>query len=176
MKSLLSYIKEELNQYKYTIPELKVTWSAPDKVYVQVPSNMDDDAITQYMNDVLIEQTPVGTQYAKKLFDKQADNINDATWQFDKCEDAQSSDVIYVAYNGDNKSNNDLTIKEIDGLKLTATFVDFVVANVKDIDSIDNALWTIFKNTQSSYTNKWIVELTLDKDDITYDKNTINQR
>ena len=174
MKSLLSYIKEELNQY--TIPELKVTWSAPDKVYVQVPSNMDDDAITQYMNDVLTEQTPIGTQYAKKLFNKQTDNINDATWQFDKCEDAQSSDVIYVAYNADNKPNNDLVIKEIDGLKLTATFVDFVVANVKDIDSIDNVLWTIFKNTQSSYTNKWIVELTLDKDDITYDKNTINQR
>ena len=173
MKSLLSYIKEELNQY--TIPELKVTWSAPDKVYVQVPSNMDDDAITQYMNDVLTEQTPIGTQYAKKLFNKQTDNINDATWQFDKCEDAQSSDVIYVAYNADNKPNNDLVIKEIDGLKLTATFVDFVVANVKDIDSIDNVLWTIFKNTQSSYTNKWIVELTLDKDDITYDKNTINQ-
>ena len=91
-------------------------------------------------------------------------------------EDAESSDVIYIAYNGDNKPNNDLVIKEIDGLNLTATFVDFVVANVKDIDSIDNALWTIFKNTQSSYTNKWIVELTLDKDDITYDKNTINQR
>ena len=43
MKTLSSYIREELNQYKYTIPELKVTWSAPDKVYVQVPSNMDDE-------------------------------------------------------------------------------------------------------------------------------------
>lgn len=173
MKSLTLYIKEELQQY--IIPELSVTWSAPDKTYIQVPSDMDDDAIIQYLNDSLTEQTPLGTKYSDKIFDKQADNLNDATWQFDKCKDAENSDVVYVAYTGDGKPNNDLVIKEINGLKLLATFVDFVVANVKDIDSIDNVLWTIFKNTQSSHTNKWIVELTLDKDDITYDKNTINQ-
>lgn len=171
MKSLTLYIKEELQQY--SIPELTVTWSAPNKTYIQVPSDMDDDAIIQYMNDVMAEQTPVGTNYAKKLFDKQADNINDATWQFDKCEDVENSDVVYVAYNGDNKSNNELVIKEVDGLKLTATFIDFIVANVKDKDKVKDALWTVFKNTQSSYTNKWIVELTLDKDDIVFDENNI---
>lgn len=171
MKSLTLYIKEELQQY--IIPELSVTWSAPDKTYIQVPSDMDDDAIIQYLNDSLTEQTPLGTKYSDKIFDKQADNLNDATWQFDKCKDAENSDVVYVAYTGDGKPNNDLVIKEINGLKLLGTFVDFVVSNVKDKDKVKDALWTIFKNTQSSYTNKWIVELTLDEDDIIFDENNI---
>lgn len=171
MKSLTLYIKEELQQY--IIPELSVTWSAPDKTYIQVPSDMDDDAIIQYLNDSLTEQTPLGTKYSDKMFDKQADNLNDATWQFDKREDAENSDVVYVAYTGDGKPNSDLVIKEINGLKLVGTFVDFVVSNVKDKDKVKDALWTIFKNTQSSYTNKWIVELTLDEDDIIFDENNI---
>lgn len=171
MKSLTLYIKEELQQY--IIPELSVTWSAPDKTYIQVPSDMDDDAIIQYLNDSLTEQTPLGTKYSDKMFDKQADNLNDATWQFDKCEDAENSDVVYVAYTGDGKPNSDLVIKEINGLKLVGTFVDFVVSNVKDKDKVKDALWTIFKNTQSLYTNKWIVELTLDEDDIIFDENNI---
>lgn len=181
MKSLKQYIiniiSEAESPKSYTIPELDVTWhvDAP-KTFLQVPLSYDDDAIRQYLNDYFIEDSPVGSKYLEKFFKDQIDTLNDANYDFDECKDTENTDRNYLPFEGENKKSEDLVVKELDNIILKAEFVDFVVSNVTSQDGIQKALQLIFKNTESSYTNKWKLDLKVDDKDIEYDKNTINQK
>lgn len=170
MKSLYSFIKEALENTE--LSNLKVVYTTiPKDIIIKVPESYSEDDIMIWIDDTILEEMPSGQSYAKKLFGVNADNISDSYTEYDslnECSDQTEPESLKWSKDYDNKVPDDVNLVKysLKDFHFIITFDKFVLNNS---NNVDNDLWKVFKNTQSSNINKYPLELKLDQNDISYD-------
>lgn len=188
MKQLVSYLKESLHIFEENVTirlnDFEVSWQVKDPVnhggtfILELPEEYNDDEISEYLNDVMLESMPTNDELAKKFFGLgNADNIIDARFEYeDKKEVVDDTKHVTLEYDksvDDKYDGNDDNIKkyELKNLRFIADFEYFDVTNTSD-DGLQYDLWDIFKRTRSSNNTKYLndkIKLDMSEKDMIYD-------
>ena len=173
MKSLIQFLLEAVDIYR--LNEVIATYFvSPDEIILQAPETYSESDIQIYMDDLWLDKLPSGNDYSKKFFGINADSINDVHFEYDTFEhiDVEPKDYIEWKSDYDIKNVSDdvkLNYFRIKNLKYIITFDRFDLTETTD-DNVKENLIKIFDITSSNTTNKYPIEITFDKDSLTYRK------
>lgn len=178
MKTLKQYINEayEDHNIKDLVVKYKVGDDDNDNVFiVECPNTAQESDVTQYIDDVLLNDFPSGQKHADEFFGDNMKYLNDAYFEYDKFEhidetEVDTNETIDIKFNERDygkKLNKDdkLDLFKLTNLKYVLEFDEF---NITGEDSIDELIKKIFVNTESNNNNKYIVTLKLLENEITY--------
>lgn len=189
MKELSTYIKECLKLFKedrdqtIRLNDFECSWQIKDPInyggtfILELPEDYNDDEISQYLNDMMLESMPTDEDLAKEFFGEgNADNIIDARFEYeDKKEVVDKSKHTTLEYDksidDQYKGSNVLKRYELKNLRFIVDFEYFDVTNTSD-DGLMYDLWDIFKRTKSSNIVKYVndkVKLDISEKDLVYD-------
>lgn len=189
MKELSTYIKECLKLFKegedqtIRLNDFECSWQVKDPInyggtfILELPEDYNDDEVSQYLNDMMLESMPTDEDLAKDFFGKgNADNIIDARFEYeDKKEVADKSKHTTLEYDksidDQYKGSNVLKRYELKNLRFIVDFEYFDVTNTSD-DGLMYDLWDIFKRTKSSINVKYMndkVKLDISEKDLVFD-------
>lgn len=172
MKGLKQYIIEALSDKE--VSNLKVVYTTnPKDIVIMVPETYSEEDIMIWIDDTILNDMPSGEKYSKKLFGVNADNIVDTHTEFENmfvCSDQTKEAILTWDKEYDFKIKEDVNLVKysLKNFQFIIEFDKFVVNGSGDTGDL---LWKVFKNTQSSNINEYPVELHLDQNDISYDKN-----
>ena len=175
MKSLRQFILEEYNEYRVKNLEVPYNINIKNKgiIIFKVPEIYSEDDFQIYIQDLYLKDMPGDDSLASDFFGKNAENIFDVVFEYDKYEKSEEineKDFIDFDTNyDDNKINKD---SKFGYVKLTnfKYIIKFDEFDLKDesIENIHQTLIEIFKTCESSEQNKWPLDITLDEKNIKY--------
>ena len=171
MKTLAQYLNEATEMVT-KVPNLVVTYKAEiPNLTVKVPNNYSEDDLQIYLDDLFLDKLPGSTEDSKKLLGDNIDELNDAYFEYDKYEASDKEpDVLNVDWDpkyGDNKDVDTYSYYTLKNLKYKLQFSEFNLNNTDD-GTITEQLIDIFKTLESNETNKYPLNIKLDK--VEYDQ------
>ena len=173
MKSLTNYLLEAVDIYR--LNEVVATYFvSPDEIILQAPETYSESDLQIYMDDLWLDELPSGDDYAKKFFGINADSISDAHFEYDTFEHIDLEPKDYIEWKSDYDTKNVSDDVKLDyfrfkNLKYIITFDRFDLTETTN-DNVEENLIKIFDITSSNTTNKYPIEITFDKDSLTYRK------
>lgn len=171
MKSLVSYIKEELDTSNIVLKNLQIIYKGPENLTIQVPVSYSESDIQIYIEDTLMNKMPGGSEYAKnELFgDNNIKNISDVHFEYDSMDSVSGSNSVYdigwdESYNPDLK-DEELQVINIKNIKYILVFTQFELVSVTT-DNYKDKLDEIIDNTEDS--DELPFKITVNTDDLIY--------
>ena len=173
MKSLQQFILEEYNDYR--VKNLEVPYIVNPKndyIIFKIPEAWSEDNFQIYLQDMYLNDMPGGEDYAEDFFGKNAENIFDVVFEYnkyEKSEDIDKDDYIDFDTNYDNKIKDDakFVYVKLEKLRYIIKFDEFDLKD-ESIDDINKTLIEIFKQCESSKENEWPLEIILDEKNVNY--------
>ena len=173
MKSLQQFILEEYNDYR--VKNLEVPYIVNPKndyIIFKIPEAWSEDNFQIYLQDMYLNDMPGGEDYAEDFFGKNAENIFDVVFEYnkyEKSEDIDKDDYIDFDTNYDNKIKDDakFVYVKLEKLRYIIKFDEFDLKD-ESIDDINKTLIEIFKQCESSKENEWPLEIILDEKNVKY--------
>ena len=173
MKRLINYIFESFDEYRISDLVAKYICN-PDDEYVQfyVPATYSEDDFIIYLGDLYFEELPGSDKFNEKYFGKNANNIYDIFFEYERYEKGVESKGNFINWNKDKDTNHDpdkeeFTFVQVKGLKYVLLFEKF---DLKDIDNknIDETLNIIFSAANANLDNKFPLNIKFDNKNIEY--------
>jgi len=170
MKSLKQFILEEFKSN--VVENVKLVFDIePSEFYLNAPETYSESDIQIYLGDVLLNELPSENSKYKNLLGKNADNINDAYFEYDKFEHIQDSnieefDLEWDKYYDEKHNDKKLDTFKITNLKYIILFDSFEILD--DTDDIKKTLDEIFHKLDSSNINKYPVTIKYNSDLLEY--------
>ena len=174
MKSLLKFILEEFETFK--VKQLEVTYNVKyndnDYIIFKVPEIYSEDDFQIYIQDLYLKELPGSEDYTEDFFGKNASNIYDVLFEYDKYEKSDEfKDEDFVDYdtNYDNKVNDDteFTYVRLENLRYIIKFDEFELKE-ESLENIKEGIIKIFKRCNTSEENDWPLDIELDEENINY--------
>ena len=173
MKSLSQYINESFDTI--IVKDLVVKYNCyPNDDFVQfyVPVSYSEDNFMIYLGDLFFNELPASDKFSKDEFGKNASNIYDVYFEYDRYEKGVESNGNFIDWHKDIDKNHDTDNEEfsfvqVKGLRYVIAFDEFEL-KVEDSSDIDNALSIIFNATNANDNNKYPLEITFDEKNISY--------
>lgn len=174
MKSIVQFIKEEYNDYGVKNLEVPYLINEENKgeIIFKVPEMYSEDDFQIYLQDKYLNDLPGGDDYIEDFFGKNAENIYDIVFEYDKYEKSDEydkDDFIDFDINYDSKVNDDtkMTYVRLENLRYIIKFDKFELKD-ESIDNIEETLIEIFKRCETSKENEWPLDITLDEKNLKY--------
>lgn len=174
MKSLVQYIKEELNTNTVTLRNLQITYKGPENLFIQVPVSYSESDIQVYIEDTIMKKMPGGAdnQSTDIFGSDNIKNISDAHFEYESINNISGSSSSYdIAW--DNTYNPDLKDEElhivcIKNIKYILIFDQFELLSVT-AENYQNKLNEILNNSINN-TDNLPFNITINTDDVIYQK------
>lgn len=173
MKSLVQYINESFDTFR--VKDLVVKYNCrPDDEFIQfyIPESYSEDNFIIYLGDLFFNELPASDKFSEDEFGKNASNIYDVYFEYDRYEKGVESTGDFIDWHKDIDKNHDTDNEEfnfvqVKGLRYVISFDEF---DLKDEDSsdIDETLSKIFTATNANDNNKYPLEITFDEKNISY--------
>ena len=173
MKKFSTFIKEEVEAFRVT--DVEATYLVqPNKIVLEAPETFQESDIQQYIDDRWLNSLPSSPEKSEKYFGKNNINIIDAHFEYDTFEHIDIEPKDYIEWDekySDNNINDDIKLDyfTITNLKYIITFDQFDLVDV-DENNIDENIKKIFKACDSTYTNKYPIEIKFVEDSLKYNK------
>ena len=177
MKALTQFIKESLikeENEEFSINNVIVRYDCPSSLFIQIPSKYSESDMQIYLDDELLDKLPGSSQFAKKFFGKNSENIIDAYFEYDSISQAmgkeQKADLVWDdKYDSNIKDSSELTIYQISNLKYIIEFEKFSFDNTIDDTNVRETIENLLQTTVSNSINKYPIEISLNNSNITFD-------
>lgn len=172
MKNLRDYLINE--EYKeYNIHDLIVKFRVNDyeNLNIQCPSSSQENDVTQYLDDVLLNEFPSAPDKSERFFGDNVKFLNDAYFEYDKFthneDDDQRIDIKYDEHKSGKQLSEDdtLDVFTLTNVKYVLNFDEF---NIQGEGTTNDILRKIFKTCESNNENKYTVKLKLIDYEIKY--------
>lgn len=175
MKSLVQYINESFETFR--VKDLIVKYNCrPEDEFIQfyVPEAYSEDDFMIYLGDLFLNELPASDKFSKDEFGKNASNIYDVYFEYNRYEKGVESKGDFIDWHKDidtrhdtDKDDEEFTFIQVKGLKYVIAFEEF---DLKDEDStdIEETLTTIFSAVNANDNNKYPLEITFDEKNISY--------
>ena len=173
MKTLTQYINESFDTFR--VKDLVVKYNCcPNDDFIQfyVPVAYSEDNFMIYLGDLFFDELPASDKFSKDEFGKNASNIYDVYFEYDRYEKGVESYGDFIDWNKDIDKNHDpdkeeFSFVQVKGLRYVIAFDEFEL-KAEDSSDIDNALSIIFKAANANDNNKYPLEITFDEKNISY--------
>ena len=173
MKTLKEFILEEYNDYR--VKNLEVPYIVNPKndyIIFKIPEVWSEDNFQIYIQDMYLNEMPGGEDHAEDFFGKNAENIFDVVFEYDKYEKSEENnekDFVDFDTNYDNNIKDDakFVYVKLEKLRYIIKFDEFDLKD-ESIEDINNTLIEIFKQCESSKENEWPLEIILDEKNVKY--------
>ena len=174
MKTLCDYINEAYEEFR--VSTVRVVYDVePSELYIQAPETFQESDIQQYMDDSWLEHFPSSDDYNEKMFGKNAENISDIYFEYDKFEhmnESQHEPREYIEFDsaGDTSHNDEkLDFFRIKNLRYIILFEQFDLMNTSDDDDeIHETLDKIFSAAESNNKNEYPIKIKYNSDELDY--------
>lgn len=171
MKSLSSFILEELNSNSITLKNLQATYIGPKTITIQVPKSYVESDIQIYLNDIWLDKLPGGKECdASDLFGSNIKNITDAEIEWEKIDTIEngSAEIEWDSSYDTSKRDDEMQVVQITNISYIIEFSQFVLESVTE-ETYEDKLNDIFNNTISDE-YEYPFEITINTSDIIYRK------
>jgi len=173
MKTLKEFILEEYNDYR--VKNLEVPYIVNPKndyIIFKIPEVWSEDNFQIYIQDMYLNEMPGGEDHAEDFFGKNAENIFDVVFEYDKYEKSEENDdddFVDFDTNYDNNIKDDakFVYVKLEKLRYIIKFDEFDLKD-ESIEDINKTLIEIFKQCESSKENEWPLEIILDEKNVKY--------
>lgn len=174
MRGLREFIFERFDLKK--LENVKVSYDVlPEVIYLEAPDNYSESDIQIYLNDVAAKNMPTSQSNASRLFGKNAKNIDDAYFEYEKFEHITDSDTskyeITIEWDkqyDQSKTDKTMNLYKITNLKYIVLFSDFEIYCELD-DQIPETMEKIFRATDSDKVNDYKMSIKYNKELTEYD-------
>ncbi len=171
MKSLQQTIKEAYEEFRVTNLDVPYKIGDEENITFQVPETYSEDDFQIYIQDLYLDSFPGSEDNQEDFFGSNVDNIYDTLFEYDKYEKSDEEPKNYIEFDKskDNKIKDDtkLVFVTLENLRYIIKFDEFDLKE-EDTTDIKKTVIEIFKRCESSETNKYPIELTLDTENIKY--------
>lgn len=172
MKSLVYYIKEELNNSNNIIlKNLQITYKGPENLAIQVPVSFTESDIQVYIEDTLMVKLPGGSEFKDNdIFGaNNIKNISDAHLEYNSINNISGNNVQYdIAWDSSydtSLKDEELQVVNIKNIKYIIVFTQFELISVTT-DNYKDKLADIINNTVNN--DNLPFQITVNTDDLIY--------
>lgn len=173
MKRLVDYIFESFKEYR--ISDLIVKYICnPDKEYTQfyVPATYSEDDFIIYLGDLYFNELPGSDKFNEKYFGKNADNIYDIYFEYERYEKGVESKGEFIDWDKDidtkhNPEEEEFVFLQVKGLKYCLSFDKFDLKDDNN-DNLSETIDTIFSAANANSNNKFPLNIKFDNKNIEY--------
>lgn len=174
MKSLQKFILEEFETFRVKQLEVpyNVEYNDNDYIIFKVPATYSEDDFQIYIQDLYLKDLPGSEDHTEDFFGKNASNIYDVLFEYEKYEKSEESDSDnYIDFdeNYDSKvdKDGDFAYVKLTNLKYIIKFDEFDLKE-ESFDDIKDGIIKIFKRCETSEENEWPLDIILDEENIKY--------
>ena len=171
MKSLKDYIFEEYEEYRITEVEIPYKVGKENIITFEVPETYSEDDFQIYIQDMYLTEFPGDDSNSEEFFGVNAEKIYDTLFEYDKYEKSDEKPQDYIEFDKSKdskvKDEDKLVFVSLEGLRYIIKFDEFDLKEENTTDIKDTVI-EIFKRCESSETNKYPLQLTLDTENIKY--------
>ena len=173
MKRLINYIFESFDEYRISDLVAKYICN-PDDEYIQfyVPASYSENDFIIYLGDLYFEELPGSDKFNEKYFGKNANNIYDIYFEYDRYEKGVESKGNFIDWDKDMDTNHnpdeeEFAFVQVKGLKYVLSFES---SDLKDTDNknINETLNIIFSAADANSNNNFPLNIKFDNKNIEY--------
>lgn len=173
MKNLVQFIKEELKSK--VVENVKVVFDVlPEQFYLTAPEGYSESDIQIYLGDIIMTELPSENDKYANLLGKNANNISDAYFEYDKFEHINdyNADVNleWDSHYDEKVKDEDLNTFKLTKLKYIILFDEFELKDSDFDGNIKELLNQIFNKFDSSSINKYPAEIKYNPDLLEFDE------
>jgi len=172
MKNLNEYIFEKFELYG--VKNLEVVYDINIKdpyIEFEIPENFSEDDFQIYIQDMFFNDLPGSDSLSEKYFGKNKKYLIDSFFEYDKFEkDNESKSDNYIELDSKlitNKDTSTTNFVRIYGLRYVLSFDTFEY-KCEDVNDTKKTLINIFSQCELNKINKFPLNLTLNKDKLSY--------